>query len=258
MNTWVNSWVGQAIIGACVLWSVFLLTTANYRITTLSPHQTLGGVAVNTITVDGEGVVSATPDTIILTLWIHQKDKTTSSAQQRVNQSLNQITDILRQAWVEQKFIQTQNITIFPDYNYNTPTPTINSYTASQTISVKLTQSNDTFDKASQLIDQVSRIDGIQINGINFDIEDRTHLFSQARTLAFEKAQQKAQELAKLAGIKIWNVLSIVEQQPWMPVISPFLKNTSMMEVWSARDAWSVSAGQLDVSLMLNVVFSVQ
>jgi uncharacterized protein YggE len=66
-----------------------------------------------------------------------------------------------------------------------------------------LTQSNDTFDKASQLIDQVSRIDGIQINGINFDIEDRTHLFSQARTLAFEKAQQKAQELAKLAGIKI-------------------------------------------------------
>jgi hypothetical protein len=52
--------------------------------------------------------------------------------------------------------------------------------------------------------------------------------------------------------------LSIVEQQPWMPVISPFLKNTSMMEVWSARDAWSVSAGQLDVSLMLNVVFSVQ
>jgi len=37
------------------------------------------------------------------------------------------------------------------------------------------------------------------VNSIDYDIEDKTPYYTEARKLAMEKAKQKAQELAKVA-----------------------------------------------------------
>ncbi|MBQ9553680.1 SIMPL domain-containing protein [bacterium] len=38
---------------------------------------------------------------------------------------------------------------------------------------------------------------------MNYDIDDKTDLYSQARELAIKKAYQKASDLAKYAGVKL-------------------------------------------------------
>lgn len=50
--------------------------------------------------------------------------------------------------------------------------------------------------------------------GINFDLEDDAKLVLEARKLAIADAQHSAEELAKLTGVELGEVVSITEEEP--------------------------------------------
>ncbi len=63
--------------------------------------------------------------------------------------------------------------------------------------------------KIGSIIDDVSTINGIIINGVTFDQSDSELGKSAARKAAFKNAQQKAQEYASLTGRNLLKVLQI-------------------------------------------------
>jgi uncharacterized protein YggE len=73
-----------------------------------------------------------------------------------------------------------------------------------------------------ELIGQLTFSDNIQIQSMSYDIDDKTSIYTQARKLAFEKAKQKAMELASLANLSLDKPLSISDQINYnSPVFPP-------------------------------------
>jgi uncharacterized protein len=88
-----------------------------------------------------------------------------------------------------------------------------------------------------------------QIGGIYFVVADADALQSEARTLAFERARQRAEELAALAGQALGSATSIeeVDATPWWPGAVAF-----EME---GRGGAPIAAGRQAVSVTLKVAF---
>jgi uncharacterized protein YggE len=60
-----------------------------------------------------------------------------------------------------------------------------------------------------KLLDGVVRAGANSINGINFDVTDKTQAITEARKLAIEDARATAQELAAAAGVTLGDIYSL-------------------------------------------------
>jgi uncharacterized protein len=68
--------------------------------------------------------------------------------------------------------------------------------------------------KVGQVLQVAADADANSAYGINFDLEDDAALIAEARKLALADAQNSAQELAKLTGVELGEVVSITEEEP--------------------------------------------
>lgn len=64
------------------------------------------------------------------------------------------------------------------------------------------------------MIDAASAIGDIVVEGVSFDQSDRTLGVKDARKAAFEAARKKAQQYAKLSGLRLARVLRIESTDP--------------------------------------------
>jgi uncharacterized protein YggE len=142
------------------------------------------GKISNTISVTGDGKINAKPDMAQVTVGFQETASTSREALDRVSQKINQVTKILKDNGISDKDITTSNLNVYTEYDYSNTSRRIIGQRASETLEVKIKNLDDKATKASKIIDEVSAINNIQINGIYFDIEDKTKLFSQARELA--------------------------------------------------------------------------
>ena len=112
-------------------------------------------------------------------------------------------------------------------------------------------------EKVGKIIDTLGAINGLELNSVNFDIEDKKEFFSKAREQAFEKAQQKAAEYAKFGKVTLLKPISIsdasISYNP--PVFSNYAKMDMMAE--NAVGS-SLPAGQLEITATVNVVFGIK
>jgi uncharacterized protein YggE len=135
---------------------------------------------------------------MMLAVSLSEIASTTAKAQEQVNQKLTQIKTILKTQGVQEKDIQTSQLTLYPEYDYTDGNSKLKGYRATHTLSIKIRNIDTQATKASALVDQIVGVPAVQLQNIAYDIEDKTPYFKQARELAFKKAEQKAQELAKL------------------------------------------------------------
>jgi uncharacterized protein YggE len=89
------------------------------------------------------------------------------------------------------------------------------------------------------------------ISGIRFDLEDDSAVLAQARSKAVADAQHSAQELAKLAGVELGEVVSITEGEPQNNYAEA---NTYAMH--SAPVAVPVEQGEITVHYDVQLVFA--
>ena len=112
-----------------------------------------------------------------------------------------------------------------------------------------------------EIISQVSEIEWVFVNSINYDIDDKTEYYSQARELALKKANQKAEDLAKYAWVNLWKPVSISEQ--WSSdyaIVTPSAKNTYFVEEDVFDEAWwsDISLWEMKITLDVNVVYEIK
>lgn len=106
-----------------------------------------------------------------------------------------------------------------------------------------------------EILTGVSTVAGVQIQGTSYDIDDKTELYKQARTLAIAKARAKAEDMAQASGITIGKVTSINENQSSPPI----LYQNQMMKVSSdgAGNAGGISAGQLEIMTTVSINYEI-
>ena len=92
------------------------------------------------------------------------------------------------------------------------------------------------------------------IFGIQFDVADKTQALSQARKMAVENAQVKAEELAQAAGVPLGEIQSINEfggvPVPVFEEQGGGLENTA--------DQVPVNLGQLSLTVEVTVTYDIR
>jgi hypothetical protein len=206
-----------------------------------------------TISVSGSGTVTATPDEVVLRLGVETMAETASEALSQNNEQMEGVMSALMEAEVPPEDIQTQTVQLRPQYEtpQREPGPAeereLVGYVASNIVEARTSD----LGAVGQLLDEAVRSGANRIEGLRFDVSDPGELLDQAREAAWEDAEEKAQQLATLAGDELDVVLSINESTtPPRPV-----------EVEAAAEraaAVPIRPGEEDVQVDLQVTWSLR
>ncbi|MCT4592490.1 MAG: SIMPL domain-containing protein [Candidatus Gracilibacteria bacterium] len=213
----------------------------------------------NSISVTGDGKVTATPDTVHINVGVSELGKTTKEAQEKANQKLNQILESLKEFNIPKSNIQTDNISFRPEYEWQEDNKRVLiGQRVSQNLNIKIPGIDKDAEKTSKIIDSLGKIDGIELGSIRFDIEEKKAFFTKAREQAFQKAEQKAKELAKLGKVELLKPVHISEST--FDYNPPIYRNFAKMEASMDMDGSgsSVPAGELEISANVSVIFEIK
>jgi uncharacterized protein YggE len=212
---------------------------------------------VTGINVTGEGRVTVEPDLARLNLGVEVTEDNADLALVNANGAMENLMSVLDEAGVADEDIQTTGITVQPIYNYNGPTPVIESYVASNTVDVKVRD----LESLGEIIDGVTNAAGnaVRVNYINFEREDDEEAIAQAREQAVEDAHSRAEALADGAGVGLGDLQSLTETSFNQPPPIPFAER-DLAEGEAADEAavqTPVNPGTLEISVTVAAVYGI-
>lgn len=208
--------------------------------------------APNTITITAEGKATAAPDTARIDVSIVTDGATADDVQQKNAQIANGVIDYLKSNGVEAKDIKTTMYNLYPRYDYNGKQALI-GFSLTQTLEVKIRD----LKKVGDLITGTVARGANQISSVSYFIDDPDVFKAQARTQAFEKARAKAKEVAKLAGVRLGDVVTFSESVNGypMPMYERAYSNAGYGGGGISPDT---QAGSQDVIVDVSVVFEIK
>jgi uncharacterized protein YggE len=219
-----------------------------------APAASSGGNGMNqprTIMVNGTGKVFLTPDVAYINIGVQSQDENVGNALSKNNEKAQAIAAKLQELGVDAKDIQTTSFNIYPSQQYNPEgQPTTILYTVDNTVNVTVRD----LTQLGKLLDEVVRTGANSINGINFDVLDRSKAITEARKLAVQDARAQADELAAAAGVEIDTVSTM----------SVYI-DTGPAPLYDAKGGMAtgvsqvpVSAGQLAISVNVSASYTLK
>lgn len=169
-----------------------------------------------TFSVDASADVETTPDVAMFSASvITDGGKNVGEVQKMNTEKMNAINVYLGDQGIERKDLKTTQYNVSPRYSYctglNEPcTPTISGYSISQTLQIKVRDTN----KLSDLLSGVVARGANNVSEISFVLDDDTAAKDTARAEAIRKAETKALATAKAAGFQLGRLVSLSESTP--------------------------------------------
>lgn len=204
----------------------------------------------NTISVTGHGTVHAAPDTASVDVGVDVTQPTVSDAFSEANITIQQIIDALTGLGIAPDDIQTSNLSVYNTSNYNPATGRDDKgYTVSNTVHVVVRDTT----QVEAVINAAISAGATNLYGLSFDIEDRSALESQARELAMQDAETRAQEYASLIGAELGDVTIVSEVQ--FGGILPY--TTANVRMQSGGGGAVVAPGQTEVQIQVSVTYRI-
>ena len=215
----------------------------------------------NTISVSGEGKVSATPDLAEVTIGVLSQGTTAVDVKNQNNDKVNKVTAFIKAQGIDQKDITTSQFSFYPTQDYTNGTPKITGYQGNQSVTVKVHGVDKDQTVLEKILDGAVNNGANQINGVNLTVENPTDLQNNARKLAIDDAKKKAQELAAEAGLTLGKVVSISESGGSYPGPIPYAANAAL-GMGGAADVKSIAPdiqnGNQDITETMTVTFEVK
>lgn len=207
----------------------------------------------DTITISGEGKVTAIPDIATIQLGLTTEKKTVADAQKENTDKMNQLNKQLKDKGVEAKDIQTSNYSIYPQYDWNNGKQTLRGYQVNQTVTVKIRN----LDKIGDILSAAGNLGLNQVGGLSFDIDEPEKLRQEARIKALENAKEKAKALADIMDVKLGKVVSFTESSQYP---QPIYKNYALGIGGGAESAPApqVESGSMDIVVEAMVVYEIK
>lgn len=216
----------------------------------------------NTISVSGEGSVTAVPDIAVVTLGVFVQKDTAKAAQDESSEKINQINNFVKSLGVDEEDIKTADFSINSRYNYRTEdnVSDVAGYEARQSVTVKVRGVNDSDELVGKILDGATNNGANQINGVSFTFDDSNDLKQEARLKAISAAKEKAQELADEAGIRLGKIISISESDGYYP--QPYALEDTMFSRGQSGGGTSVAPdiepGSTEITQTVTVIFEVK
>jgi uncharacterized protein YggE len=207
-----------------------------------------------TLNVSGTGEAVAQPDAAVVTLGVTTEAKEAGDALKQNSAQMTAVIEALVDAGIASKDIQTQTIRLSPRYERPaprqgvTPPAELVGFVATNMVEVRVRRLSG----LGEMLDAVVEAGGNQIQGIRFEITDRSPLYDQAREAAWADALNKAEQLAGLAGAELGAVITISESS-YTPV-----RYAERAMAFTADAGVPVEPGTESVQISLQVTWALQ
>src|SRR5574344_2652063 len=192
--------------------------------------------------VSGAGIVYAKADIASIDLGFKTgTKKTAAEATIESSGKMNEIIKAVKDLGIEEKDIKTNQYSLNPVYNYtNARGQELIGYEVYQSLTIKVRE----LTKIGDIIARSTEKGANQVGSISFTIDDEYALKNQARELAIEKAKEKAELIAKQAGMKLGAVKSVSESSYEGGGIVPMYANAKI-SLDSARNEVAISSPEI-------------
>ena len=208
------------------------------------------------ICVNGTGKVSVTPDIATIRMGIEAQQSSVAEAQSQATDAMNLVRDALTGNGIAEKDIQTQRFSIHrvTKWNRETEQETVIGYRVTNTVTAKIRD----IDNTGIIIDAVARAGGdlVRIDNIAFSVNDPLPYQKEAREKAVADAEEKAKQLARLAGVSLGKPIYISESTGFPPI---YMERSFMQAAGPipAPAPPPISPGELEVSLTVQITYAI-
>jgi uncharacterized protein YggE len=203
----------------------------------------------NTITVTGYGSVSGAPDIATVDVGVDVFNTTVSDAFTEANATVQAIIDALTAIGIAPEDIQTTNLSVFSTSRFNSETSSDEQgFNVTNTVHVIVRDVS----QVEAVIDAAINAGATNLYGLNFAIQDRAALETQARQAAIQDAAARAAEYADLINADLGDVIVVVESQ--LGGVSPLAFSGRGGDMASSA---VVSPGQTDVQIQVSVTYRI-
>lgn len=254
-----NLYIFGVMIMLSMLIGSYLLANASWSIRTTDTSVSKDGMLTNSINVSGDGTAIATPDLVTMSFTIEERDFSTKNAMKKANDKITQVLALVKKYGVKEEKVKTTQLSIQPRYEWTDERYLFKGYDAIQSLSVEMNYSKDDVN-APSVLDETSSIEGVRINGITFDVQNKKVLAEEARELAFQSAKEKAEQLAKLSGITLGKPISITDMSAqYNETVAPMAMEAKAFDMLgSSAPSTVLRGGELDHKISLQVVFAIE
>ena len=208
-----------------------------------------------TISVTGQGEVTASPDLVIITLAVETTAPTAAAAvNENAKRSAALVSSVKERVGKEDK-VTTARYTLEPHYQPGKPgeaaEPRITGYVARNDVQIETHK----VDSVGALIDAANSAGANRIGGLQFTLANRNEQLRAALEKAGGEARAQAESVAKALGVTLKQVVSATTSTG--PVIQPryFERGMAAME---ARAPTPIEPGSVSVSASLQVTYAIE
>jgi uncharacterized protein len=211
-SEWLKPKVILPVLGMLLLTGIITVSILRDRIVNQPQYQ---------VSVTGLGKVSYQPDIANVNLGV-QVDKQFSAeiALQQLNDKMNKVVAAIKTLGITEADIETQNYTLYPQYDYKNGVSISAGYSANQQLTVKVRNLNNNKESVSKVVSAATKAGANQVMGITFDVSNLNDLKQEARLKAIADAKSKAGALAQAVGVDLGDIMGWWEnvvQAPGVP-----------------------------------------
>ena len=212
-----------------------------------------GAVAEPSLSVTGEGRVSAAADVAVLDVGVSVVRDSVGEARADAAEAMEAVRASLRASGVADGDVVTVQFNVFPEFDFREEGQTLRGFRVTNVVSARIRDIDD----ASRVIDEaiVTAGDNVVVNNISFTIDDSTALADQARELAIEDARRKAQVLADLAEVELGDLLNVGESGGAGP---PALAFAEAALPRGGGGPTPIDGGEVTVALSVFLTFAIE
>lgn len=208
------------------------------------------GPAPADISVTGLGRASGTPDVLTVQLATTATRGNVSDALSGAGSAMRRVRRVLTGNHVAAADIQTSDLSVQPNYQYENGRQLVQDYAASESLTVKLRD----LARAGTVITRATDAggDAISIEGVSFSLQDNEKVLASARSAAFADARAKARQYAAAAGQALGPAVRISETVDDPTTVNPLPTGEK------AGSSVPVDPGTEELSVTVHVVFDLR
>ena len=208
-----------------------------------------GAAPLYTVTASGTGETLEAPDMAQMYFGATVTASEASSALAQANDIAEEITAAVKDAGVAAEDIQTANVSVYPQQNYEGDTVTITGYQATIQVSVKVRD----IEAVGDVIGAASEAGANEISGPSFMLDDDAEANAEAIKLAIEDARARAEVMAKASGKSLGEIISVNETGVSAPIYYGGARDSL-----AAAESVAIEPGQLNITTSVTVVFELK
>jgi uncharacterized protein YggE len=237
----------NAFLAALMLGGASLSSVAAAQQSTIT--QTIAGTRLD---VNATGEVTRVPDVAVISAGVVSRSATATGALQDTADSMSRVLTALKRAGVEDRDIQTSNVSLNPEYRYveNQP-PQLVGYTASNNVTVRFRDIRN----SGKILDALVAQGANQINGPTLTVDKPEAALDEARAKAIAIGRARADLYARSLGLRVVRVVAVNESGGSYPVPPP-MPMYARAEMAQAKT--SIEPGEQKLQVNLAITFELQ